>query len=224
MLATTVTTCLDHSRLYLNDIAKSLYTDAVLLPSFRIAYQEMEDEFELNGVPRLAVVDTDQTITAVSGLEYTLPSDFLFPITLFEKGVGEDNDHFVQMNEVRWLPNRTQDTILVDWQWANNKINFVGASINRVVRLRYKKTLGTISLGSDSIQVPNSWNFLAARTAELAARFLGKDRERADYAKIQGDKYFETMLSSHVNRMQSVPVRQRSFSRSRRRGRLIIPQ
>lgn len=222
-LATTVTNTLDQSRMFLNDVGSTLYTDAVLLPVFRTAYQEMEDLFVLHGIPRLAVVDAVQTITAVSGVLYPNPIDMLFPIDMFERAVGDDNDHWVPVTEVRFLPNKTQDTILGFWQFANQLINLIGATANRQAKLRYKKTLTVLSAGS-TIEVFDSKSFLAARTGELAARFIGKDRERADYCQQIAETAKDTLLSTHVNQMQSLPVRQRRFNWKTRTRRGPIPQ
>lgn len=223
-LATTVTDALDESRFLLNDTGATLYTDTVMLKPFRKAYQELENIMVEHGLQIAAEVAADQTITALATVLTTIPSDMLFPITLYERTVGADDNSWIEIRERAWEPNIEPTDILRYWAWREQAVRFVGATVDREVRLRYKKTFPAIASEAATIVVNNSKTFLAARSAQLAARFIGGDRQRYEDLAPDVNAALATLINTHIKRNQSMPIRRRPYNwrRRYRRGGPIV--
>ncbi len=193
---------------YLNDAAKARWTYTILLPYLKSALGELQAELESNDLPPLYEIATIITVLA-GATEVTLPADFVFPMYLEERAVGETR--FQPMEELSWEPDDDQDSKLNNWVFREGKIQLLGATTTREVRLRYLRSLSSVVASNSVIEVPNAKQFLAAQTASLASTFGGMATARGTTA---GDKaqYFKRLLiGALTKRLQDRPVRRRRY-------------
>jgi len=201
--------CMDESAsVYLNDAAKVRWTYAILLPYLRSAVGELQAELESNDLPSLYEIAVAIPV-AVGETELQLPNDFVLPIYLDEQGAGETK--FTKVNEVTWEPDTAPTSKLEAFSFRESKIRFIGATTPRTVRLRYLRSLNTVTNQSSIIELPNAKQFLAAQTAALASNFGGAATNRATMASNKAEYFKKLVISSLVKRLQDRPVRRRGY-------------
>lgn len=206
---------MDHSAaVYLDDATKSRWTFAVLLPYLRSAYGELQSALESNDLPPLYEVSAVISVPA-NTTDLTLPADFILPIRLEERAVGETR--WQRMDELSWEPDEDRTDRLRVWIFREGKVQLLGATTTREVRLRYTRSLNTISTENTTLEISNAKEFLAARTAGLAASFGGRATERGTEANLRADGFKVDIIGTLSKRMQDKPVRRRGFYFPRRR-------
>jgi hypothetical protein len=215
----------DEARLLLNDTAAKLYTDAKLLPCLQKAYRELQQNLKDNGVSSAREQDVPLTITAgLTVLDYTsgppdLPANLLYPIMLHEKYVGDADINYIRMQETTWTPDASPETRLLYWSWRNSTLQFVGATGDIEIRIRYWGGLAPIVDNTTIIPIEDSETFLAARTAAIAAATIGAMPTKADLLQEDAVQALNILLSTAVKNRQSLPVRRRPFRSFRFGGR-----
>jgi len=201
------------SRVYLNDIGAALYTNTILLEPLKLANERLEKLLILCG----ASIQRQATSPAITvnalATSLTLPSDFLLPIELFERRVGESDSDWVPMYQKDWEPKVVQTESLTWWAFRNNEVKFIGATVAKEVLLRYERQLAVISGANspeDNIIVKD---YLAAKTAELAARFIGMNSTHADeIAAREVAEAQDSIERIYVLQNQGTPVRRMPFN------------
>ena len=200
----------------LNDSPRNRYTDTVLLPFFNLALSDLIDEFQIYEVRIASKQDAAVTITA-GGLVFTpLPTLMMLPISLYEKAEGAPDRDFKLIHERRWLPFRDQNETLNDWALRDGAINFVGATTNRDVVLRYLKGFGEASSGATSFSFREAKTYLGERTAAIQAA-VTEDYDRAKALASLSQESLMKLVNKHVKKDQARPIRRRPFRRFRRR-------
>jgi len=182
-MPSTATTVLNSSRAYLNDTAIDLYTDAVLLPYLKLANKELQDKCLVYGIEIVRVVDdvieVDEDDTVL-----TLPADFLLPVALWERDRDGGDEDWVLMKEQMWEPSTIIPTTTLNfWSFRNENIYFIGATQDKDVKLQYERSLAALAAGGDTIDTDKFYRFLAAVTAEKAARYIGNNIMKANEIK-----------------------------------------
>lgn len=196
----------------LNDTSGLVYTSARLLPIIQKSYRELQTKLAkygiaiVNEVSSIVQVDAGVLTIAPAG-NPPLPTDFLYPITLFEKARGAAVDTYVEMNETRWEATELPTDTLRMWDFREEEIKFVGATTNRDVLIRYRKGLTKVTATSTPIAIADSETFLSARTAAIAAVVIGENEERGSILSTDATIALDDVLSIHVRRMQTRPVR-----------------
>lgn len=171
---------MDQTAGILNDTALSLYTYTAQLPYLKKSNEELEQHFAVYGV-QVERKKSAAIVVLAGALVLALPADFFLPIKLFERASGNVNDPWVPMTESSWEPDGTVPVnTLGYWAFRNNAINFVGSTVDRDVLLEYERTLAVITSSSSPEDYGPSKNFLASRTAELCARYVGQNKVLAD--------------------------------------------
>lgn len=193
---------------YLNDSAKSRWTYTILLPYLRSALGELQAELESNDLPPIHELSAIITVN-IGELELALPNDFVFPVFLEERGVGDTR--FTEMEEISWEPHADPKDKLKFWAFREGKIQFLGATSIRQIRLRYLRSLSAITTANSVIEVPNAKQFLSARTASLASNFGGSATQRASTADMRATYFLRLVISSLTKRLQDRPVRRRRY-------------
>lgn len=202
--------CMDEAaNVYLNDSSRTRWSYSILLPYLRSAYRELQAALEENDLPPLYEISAILTVNAGAVELASPPADMTLPISLEERGVGETN--FTDMTEMTWEPEASQQTKLNNWVFREGKIQFLGALSNRQVKIRYIRSLGTITGENTVLEIPNALGFLAARTAGLASSFGGMATERGLQANARGDAFLTAIISGLTKRLQSRPVRRRRY-------------
>ena len=104
---------------------------------------------------------------------------------------------------------------VTQWAFRNNKIYFNPPLDDREVLLRYLRNIATIVDDNSTIDIDRSINFLASRTAELCARFKGRNPTKADEIKFNEVGPAEhRLINSFVRNSQK--VRRRPYKGYRR--------
>jgi len=204
----------DRTRVILNDtvtLGGSLYKDDVLLPFVQMANDELSDELVSHGISLQKEVDMLIPVAA-NAKELLLPDDLIVPIALFERDQNDTNDYdFSPMDRRSFNPNDNQQTTLRFWDWRNQKINFIGATIPREVRLRYIRTLASIVDENSPLETTGSLNFLSYKTASLAAAGPGGNNVESDRLGGIALKHLWKLLNINVKNNQSTRGRRKGF-------------
>lgn len=214
-MADTVAQVMTEAKALLNDINGVFYTNTALLPYLNKAYRELQNVMNLHGLKNTVDVSATLTVTAGSTTIAAPPADMLRPIELAERTPGS-GDQFTPMDERSWEPEDEQSTSLGVWTWREETIYLLGATQDREVRIRYVKSLSVLSGDGSIIAITNALTVLAARTAALAARFIGENPSRADELDTETGFSLDTFIVTAVRQNQGMPTR-------RRRTRYRVP-
>lgn len=205
------------ARVFLNDNAASLYTNALITPHVAGANKVLETELLSYGVEVQRVQSAVIPVSA-NALVLNLPSDFLLPIELYERASGNSSDPWAYITPKPWNPaDYTPTTTLTYWAFYNNTINFPGATVARDVMLRYDRQLLAITGPNSPEDFALAQEYLTAKTAELCARYVGMNSQLADEIAtrefIPAQNKLSTIL---VLEMQKNPQRRIRFTTQRR--------
>lgn len=179
---------LNLARSLANDASGVVFSDAVLMPFLNSAYRALQRQLAESGVSVL-IAQADLDLPVTNGVTPTslsdvstpqLPTDLLAPHQLWEQATGS-SDIFAPMEKITGgLPNFQPSACLRMWEWRTDTIQFLGATQEITVRLRYEKSLPAIVLGTDPIQIRSSLDPLAYAVAGMAARSRGAQALAAD--------------------------------------------
>jgi hypothetical protein len=198
----------ESAAVYLNDAAKARWPYTILLPYLKSAIGVLQAELESNDLPPLHEIASIITVEP-GAREITLPDDFVFPMYLDERAVGEHR--FEQMEEVSWEPDAEPETKLKTWVFREGRIQILGATTERQVKLRYLRSLNAITAANSVIEIPNAKQFLAAETAALASNFGGSATARGNAAGGRAEYFKRLLISALTKRLQDRPVRRRGY-------------
>lgn len=213
MLASEV---LDQSLIFLNDTQQTLFTYTVQLPYLKKASEDLEKELIAHGISVQRVVSSVISVAANSAY-LTLPADFLLPISLKERAVGQNDDDWVDLDEKPVEPPSEPTSDIGIWAFRDNKVYLRECTIDKEVELEYIRSLATISSQSSLIDVVLSKGYLAARTAELCARYIGMNSTHANeiYAR-EVIPALDNVIRAYVLAGQAANrARRKSFSNGR---------
>lgn len=201
----------------------SLFTDAVLQPYLNMAMSDLRVRFEQHNIPvtnetRKEIeipAGTTEVIFNATPPAPSLPANLIEPIALWERTSGIEQD-YVPMRKVQFLPPyETEVNQLIYWQWAGQKIMFVGSNIDEQIRIDYIKNIfAPIKDKDDPIDIINTQSFLQYRTAALAARFIGENPDRSDELNQTAALELDTVLSIGIKGGQAIATRRRPFRQS----------
>lgn len=222
---------MEKSASLLNDTARTNYTFAAQLPYLQIALQELQEAFELNGIPvtqlTSAVIQLDAGTTEIvyngagTPTNPSLPNDFVEPQQLWER--TRNIDPWVPMTRRDYLPHQLEGTQYYNFLyfvWQNQKISVLPAVQNNDIKIDYIKQLFENLVDENSlINIVNARTFLEYRTAALCAEFIERNLTSANalnaYAVLGMDRV--TGISSKSK--QTIMTRRRPFrSGYKRRG------
>lgn len=207
---------MDGARMMLNDTAATLYSNTAITPHVIAANEQLELEMLALGISVIRK-PTVAIIVPALALTLTLPTDFLLPLELYERLSGAVNDPWVLMTEREWTPaDYVQNTSLNYWAFYNNAVNFPGSTVARDVMMRYERQLAVITGPNSPEENIVFKRYLAAKTAEYAARYVGMNKSISD--DIHNDEVrpaLELVTQILVGNMQGNPVRRMRFSTQR---------
>lgn len=203
----------DAAATYLNDSARSTWTDAVLLPNLKTAYDQLRLALVEIDAPTIDETTTAPITVAIGIGEVAAIADLLYPIKVWERGVGENDDAWSVVDEGDWEPETTSGTTrLLNWKWAEDMIKVRPSSVAREVKVYYKRDLSAIVDANSAVNLTLAKTYLSAKTAALAAGLRGNNPSRAialnDIAETEKERYTGII----VKRMQVHGVRRQSFS------------
>jgi hypothetical protein len=201
-------------RAVLNDVAIDLYTDEVLQPYLRIANDDLSDELVDNGATVQKEVSTD--IVLPVGLKtLTLPDNVIVPIELFEKTQGQDDTYYKKIHQGTFLPNDLPTSELRYWSWREQNVNFLGATVTKLVRMRYYRLITDLIGVNSPVELTHALNYLAYHTGALAAEHIGQNRMKAIDLESVANEKLKKLLKKEVKQTHGRPVRRKPFGLSK---------
>lgn len=209
----------------------NVYTDAALLPFLNSAYRVVQRGLAMAGqttfkvdqaffvVPAVASVDpaVQVVVNEATAPPNNLPSDLLEPLELLERQNGT-NFEFVPMIDTTnsgGLPSMAQSQSLRVWEWREDGIYFIGATVDVQVRMRYSKSLPALTDGASVIEIRNSQEAIGFMAAAMAA--LSRGSPQAGALDSAADDSMSKLIAASTRSQQRVVRRRRPFSS--RRGR-----
>lgn len=200
-------------KVYLNDAGSQLYSNLALLPFIQQAYGEMQLELTANGLE--ITKETSAVLAVAAGIEpvidVNLIPDLVMPLDIYERGVGETYFPIYPMTKLDWEPNTERTDTLRYWNWRENQIKFIGSTSAREVKVRYIKGLPALIGESTPLAILNAVEFLAARSAGLASRFIGGNFTRADACDTDAGRLLPRLVAIEVKSNQTIAYRRRPF-------------
>lgn len=208
------------ARTCLNDDGASLWTDANLLQKAIYVNKKLVRKLAMNGLPMLREEFAQRTVTAGTLFLPELPNDIIDPVRMVEKAVGETNVNYIPMELKDDVPNMDQETNLRFFVWRNNKIEFLGATSDRVVKLYYTKSLSDLVDSDSPLPCILAENYLGPGIAALAYASL-QNFTAAETWQSEANEELDKLIRDLVKGQQKLPVRKRPFSARLRFGRRI---
>lgn len=175
---------MDEASILLNDVAKTQFTYSAQLPYLKRANELLENmmiswgvspQRQTSAIMTVPSSTTEIDLSAVTGY----PSDMLLPIKLFETDLGATT-FGPPMIEQEWTPEVSATSTLTYWAFRNNKIYCPPVTQSRLVKIDYWRQLTSITSQSSNEEIGGAKTYLAAKTAELCARYIGQNKEIAD--------------------------------------------
>lgn len=213
-MATVGDVIVEAQSVFLNDAGGGIYPSSALLPIVKKAVRDMQSELQSNQATEIkevtgviAVPINATVLNNVAGY----PADVLDPIALFEKPTGASNDQYVPMTQLAWEPDITPDAMIKFWDYRELEIKINPATRTNDVKMRYYKVLIPIVDVNSLITIPESFGYLSARTAAIAAANIGENQTRALICQDEAMIRLSKMINVMVKQNQSIPVRRRRF-------------
>jgi hypothetical protein len=216
-MAVLVGDILDRSAGLLNDVNKTQYTYAVMLPYYNIAQDDLQEKMELNNVPvtneRSVAITVPIATTVISFTSSpALPADLIEVQELGERlsGTSVDYDHMTRREFLPAIVEQTES--LIWWTWQNQELRFIGATTPRQLQLDYiAARLPLITSTATPITLINARSFLQYRTAALCAEFVGENKVRADSLNGNALESLDSFLGISTKGRQAIAIRRRPF-------------
>lgn len=207
----------DCRRVCLNDAAGRLYNNEVLLPSMRVAFQELSELYQLHNVS--ITNDQEENFTIPIGAVDiggptgpALPQDFIEPIQLFERDSGSD-EPFMEMTHREFLPSYTTPLqSIIFWTWQDQMIKFIPATSIRQIRIQFTASnFNALRDVNSRINVTNAQTFLMYRTSALVSDFKGEDADRASKLNTMAQLAADRLLGISAKGKQNITFRRKPF-------------
>lgn len=212
-MATTAALICDKAAVLLNDAAKSIWTNDILLPHIIDAFDELVQRLQAVGAQTVRE-ESSVISVAAAATTVTCPTDMIEPLTLSERTYGT-TDTFAPMMEVDWIPELTPTTMLRYWQNREQGINVLACTERKEVKIQYLKGLTLPTISSSVIDINNSTRFLQYRTAAIAAGFRGENLERAKYLNAIADDALGNLERAAIRAQQGMPARRIPYKSNR---------
>jgi hypothetical protein len=228
----TVTEVKDFVRALLNDTQVAggeIYTDTALQPFLASKYEEMFAEMLKEQVPAIERIAT-YTVTAgtTSVTPATMSVAGLGEIVSLEERTAGSSEKFYPVTETDTLSQSAQSDRLREFEWREDKFNFIGATTNREIRLTYyvSGACPGDAPPAQSLVIDGSKNFLAHATAAAAGEVKGADPDLLRHLKVMayggvdrsGQRvtgYLYDLISPMVREKMHVPIRPRRYRAGR---------
>lgn len=223
---------LDAAAVLMNDQAKAVYTNAVVLPYLKIALKDLQMEYEINNIP--VTNETDDEVVVEIGINVVnefggdppnYPEDLVEIQQIWERLDGSE-DPYIPLDKFEFLPHNLEGVALPSlsyWSWQDEKIKFnpLGATSDRQLKIDYIKSLfAGVTTADSAISVINSENFLSYRTAALCASFIGENPTRSQELNAEARISLDQALGISNKGRQAITTRRRPFMSSYRSRRV----
>jgi len=212
----------------MNDTARTNYTYTAMLPYLQMALDELQEDFELNGISvtetTSAVIEVDAGISEIvfNGVGVpALPDDLVEPQQLWERNRGIDP--FVPMSKREYLPHNLEGVevgMFGIYVWQDQKIKLVASNNDNDIKIDYLKQLFTPLVDENSqINLINAKSFLQYRGAGLLAEFIERNLASANSLNANAILSIDRARGISVKGKQAINTRRRPFRAGfKRRG------
>jgi len=211
----------------MNDSAQTQYTNAICLPYLNLALDELQEIYELNGIP-VTNKTSSPPITMIAGNNIlgfsttpSLPSDLIEIQQLWESTSGLNQ--WTPMLKKDFLPHYLEDgttiSMFLIWAWLNEQVNLIAANANNDLKIDYTASIFAtpILIGNVGVSLPSFTNiktYLEYKTAALCAMFIAENPERAVALDSLTMSALSRSLGVPIRGMQSITTRRRPFRHS----------
>jgi len=198
----------------------TVYTYPAQVPYLRIAMNELQSKYQLNGISSTqvtsAVIDYPAGATTISFGALSspaLPADLIEPQELWECNSGILP--FIPMTKREYLPREMEGietNRITWWTWSQQQIVTLPSDIDNSIKIDYIGLLFQPVVDQNSvINVINAENWLAFRTAGLMAEFIERNITSANSLNAQAILQADMALGIGVKGKQSIQSRRRPF-------------
>lgn len=209
----------------MNDTDRAVYTNAACLPYFNLALDELQETYELNGIPI-----TNETSTAIkikSGIKRlgfdtnpALPSDFVELQQLWESPSGLNQ--WTPVDKRDFIPHYLEDNTTISqfliYAWEHGDIVFVAANSDNDLKLDYTASIFNtpILIKDINVNLPftNVKTYLEYKTAAICAMFVAENESRSIALDSLAGTALSRALGIPIKGMQSIVTRRRPFRHS----------
>lgn len=212
-------------RAILNDQDNAVYTNAVQLEYFKLAYEEIRQACEDHNIPitnkTSAAITIEAGITDIGGpTGPALPEDLIEVLECWEVAADTSSDYML-MRRLQFLPKTSVLTSYLEvYQWAGQYIHFLGANGDIQVKIDYVATgMPDITDENSLIKLKNAINFLKFKTAAIICVAIDQNTEAAEIWNGAAINAYDTLMSILIKNSQGIQTRRRPFLAAyKRRG------
>lgn len=209
----------------MNDAFQSQYTNSVCLPFLNLSLDELQELYELNGLP--VTNETSAAITIKSGIKSigfdttpALPSDLIEIQQLWESTAGLNQ--WIPLTKRETIPHYLEDGTTISqfliWAWEHGRITLIPANADNDLKIDYTCSLFNtpILIKDINVNLPfsNVKTYLEYKTAALCAMFIAENESRAMALDSLGGTALSRALGIPIKGMQSIVTRRRPFRHS----------
>lgn len=214
----------------MNDSIQSVYSNTVCLPFFNLSLDELQELYELNGIP--TTNETSAAITLRAGICRlgqdtipALPSDFIELQQLWESPTGLNK--WTEVVKREFIPHYLEDGTAISqfliYAWEHGRLLFVPSNSDNDLKIDYIGSIFNtpILIKDINVNLPftNVKTYLEYKTAALCALFIAENESRAMALDSLAGTALSRALGIPIKGMQSVVTRRRPFRSSfKRRG------
>lgn len=209
----------------MNDTDQAVYTNTVCLPFLNLALDELQELYELNGIP--VTNETSAAITIKAGISEigfdttpALPSDLIEIQQLWESPVGLNRWTPMVKKEVipHYLEDGTTISTFLIWALEHSRINLIPANADIDLKIDYIASLFNTPILIKDIDVnlpfTNVKTYLEYKTSALCAMFIAENESRALALDSLTGTALSRALGIPIKGMQSIVTRRRPFRQS----------
>ena len=203
-----------------------VYTDPYLMPYCNSAYRKVQRALAMTGTQTFTEDNVFFVVPAVTAIDPTvqvvisdatappnqLPPDLIEPLKIWERQ-NDSNDIFYEMNDMTangGLYPRNQVQNLLEWEWRSDELNFIGATQDVQIRLRYKAAFAPLSDGTSTILIRNAQEVMAYYVAAQASGARGSPMAETFAGEFSDS--LEDMVAAATRMQQDRPRRRRPYS------------
>ena len=213
----------------MNDYTQSKYNNTACLPMLNLALDELQETFELNGIP--VTNETSAAITIPSnpakivvdiGFDTSpaLPSDLIEIQQLWESPTGLNQ--WTRVIKMEFVPNYLKDGVQISqfliWALEKGRIKLLMANQLNDLKIDYTASMFNtpIQIKDVNVNLPftNVKTYLEYKTAALCAMFIAENESRAMALDSTAGTALSRSLGIPIKGMQSITTRRRPFRHS----------
>lgn len=187
------------------------YPDNVLYPFLNMAYRKVQRRLNMMVSPTVSIQTTlssvpANTLVISDTTTPQLPVNFVAPEKVWERQTGVDT-YYREMIPVNQLSERIAGTYNGEYNWREDALYFIGASVITDIRMRFLSAVTTLTTGTSVIAIRDGLDPITLWTAHLAS--LSRSST--------GTTIFASQFEEAIHETKQVQAQSRQFRSFRRR-------